>query len=458
MKFYTGTKIPVSSHTVLEAASPRNMVTTWNVLTPPATPDIFHGMCPQSEENFSGYTVPHFHQLVLDGWVIQNPMSKTTVINTANSGADSLFKYWVGTSPQTYNYHNTTGRFPVLQGVFQPLYSSTSYAGLINRARDEAVTRVFAKAQTGNADLLIDISQSKQLVQMLVKFGQRLLAFCRNPRVFFDLLKASHEGYRYVRIPPDGKRVPVDTLSGLWCELRFGWGPLLGTLNGIYEAAQRLDLNQSKRFTYRALEEINFNEAKSTTWTESFSWEGLVYSNQPWFIHDEDFKWRSTFRAGILLEQSISFRDALGLRLSAIPIAAWDLVPYSFIVDRFLNIGNWIRSLNPIPASSFGGAWVTEKYESQYQYRGRGVAYTHSAGSGASYRKVESASIGEAVYTLQRSGYVRTLVPRPPILPVLRHDWLQLNSLFNLLDSVFLAIQRFSPGTSMKGKTKRVTS
>lgn len=443
MKIYTGPKVPVQESTVLTPAYSLNSYVRQGVVTNPNAPTLVwhYGRVPASVGYFMGFRVPHFSSLVKAGWIIHNPMTKTTVSHSANEGVRGESRYTSGAQPP-YNYDEWWGVNPPIQGRLTPLFITLMSDGRIARARDEAVTRVFAKAQTGNADILIDISQIKSLLRMLVKAGNLLLVLARRPGTFLDIVRASRDGRRYVRVPPDGKRVPVDSLSGLWCELRFGWGPFLETLSGIYDAAKRTDLNKTSRFTYRAMEEVSFNETKTGTFNESYSWDGLVYSNQPYFQNDEEFSWRSTFRAGILLEQSISFADAVGLRASAIPYAAWDLVPYSFIVDRFFNIGNWIRSLVPIPASAFGGAWVTEKYQSEYRYRGRGIPFTKTYGSGPSYRKYEHAPVGEARYTVQQSGYVRTLVEHPPTLPVLRHDWSQLTSLFNLLDVLFLAIQR----------------
>lgn len=452
MKIYTGPKRAIHSKEIVAPSEHRDQVNKYNVVTKPSNPPVVEkiGILPQSVVSFSGYAVPKFQKLMSEGWIIQNPMSKTSQYHYANDGSDESYSFWSG-SPAKYDRHETTCRFPVLQGAFSRLDLKPDRVSQIARARDEAITRVFAKAQTGNADLLIDISQFKSLIKMLSKAGQLLIALSKRPETFLDIVRASRDGRRYVRVPPDGKRVPVDSLSGLWCEIRFGWGPLLGTLNGIVEAVQRTDLDKTQRFTYRAEEEINFNDEATTTWYESYSSGGLVFTNQPWFVQEEEFQWRSRFRAGILLEHSISLSEALGLRTGAIPIAAWDLVPYSFIVDRFFNIGNWIRSLNPIPASVFGGSWITEHYESSYNYRGSGVAYDRSGGSGSSYRRVQFAPYTSADYKIESSGYVRRLVGRPPTLPVLRHDWADLKSLFNLLDVLFLAIQRLKPVSRRQG-------
>lgn len=443
MKIYAGPKVPVRENSVLTPAYSLNYCGRFGVISNPNGPVHVHahGVVPESVDHFMGFRVPHFSSLIKAGWIIHNPMTKTTIVHSSNEGVRGESRYWSGTGI-AYDYDDWWGFHPPIQRRLTPFFLTLMSDGRIARARDEAVTRVFAKAQTGNADILIDISQIKSLLRMIVKAGNLLLVLARRPGTFLDIVRASRDGRRYVRVPPDGKKVPVDSLSGLWCELRFGWGPLLGTLDGIYDAARRTDLNRTSRFTYRSMEEISFNETKTGTFLDSYKRDGLVFTNHPYFQNDEEFSWRSTFRAGILLEQSISFADALGLRASAIPYAAWDLVPYSFIVDRFFNIGNWIRSLVPIPASSFGGAWVTEKYQSEYRYRGRGLPFSKAYGSGASYRKYEYAPVGEARYTVQQSGYVRTLVPHPPTLPVLRHDWSQLTSLFNLLDVLFLAIQR----------------
>jgi hypothetical protein len=311
-------------------------------------------------------------------------------------------------------------------------------------ASSEALSRAFSKANTGNVDLLIDLVQYKSLVDMFVKAAKTLLLLVRTPGAFLDLVKAHVKGNeRYVRIPPSGKKVPVTSLEGLWCELRFGWRPLLGTLEGIVDVANRADLDQARRITYRATEEVDFFEEESSTWTLDWT-TGCLVINEPVRKYTESLSYKSKFRAGILLEESTSMWRALGLDTRAIPIAVWDLVPYSFIVDRFVNVGNWLRSLRPIPSKEFGGSWVAERFTVEHRLRTEFLPISRSCGTGTAYRYYyRSSGFEEGLAKVE--GYIRSIHEQAPLLPTLRHDWSKLNNIYNLIDAIMLAIQRARP-------------
>jgi hypothetical protein len=49
----------------------------------------------------------------------------------------------------------------------------------------------------------------------------------------------------------------------------------------------------------------------------------------------------------------------LGLRDQDIPVTVWELVPWSFVVDWFVNVGDWIQAVTPNPSVTVKGSWTT---------------------------------------------------------------------------------------------------
>jgi hypothetical protein len=52
-------------------------------------------------------------------------------------------------------------------------------------------------------------------------------------------------------------------------------------------------------------------------------------------------------------------RRRMGLRLSDVPSALWELVPWSFVVDRFVSVGKWLDAITPKPNVRILGTWTT---------------------------------------------------------------------------------------------------
>lgn len=443
MRRYTGPFKRKTNTEILVPGTPLEGIKHLYVGTSYGSISYMPGFLPDETKYYSSLITPQFKKLVGDGYIIQCPF---TLVKTTFEAIPGTFGEAMRAGAGATEYHSYSN----LCTMFQEnpwgykLYFSRSMPGSRSAASSEALTRAFAKANTGNADLLIDLSQYRSLVSMFVKATKTLLSLVQTPGSFLDLVKAHVKGNeRFVRIPPNGKKVPVTSLEGLWCELRFGWRPLLGTLEGIVDAANRADLDQARRITYRATEEVDSFEEKFSTWNLNWTY-GCIVINEPARKYTESLSYKSRFRAGILLEESTSMWRALGLDTRAIPIALWDAIPYSFIVDRFVNVGNWLRALRPIPSKEFGGAWVAERFTVEHRLRTEFLPISRSCGSGTSYRYYNRTS-GYEEGLAKVEGYIRSIHEHAPLLPTLRHDWSELTDIYNLIDAFMLAIQRARP-------------
>lgn len=443
IKRYRGPFRHVVKDKVLTLAQPMNSVTTLYGNTANQVTFESPGVLPASIEHYDTLITPNFNKVREEGYIVQCPFVKTRSLAVAVPG-QFREDLWAGTN-RTYSWNTYTNLCPLFQGASSMLTHS-GFDRQWSAAYDESLTRVFSKANSANADLLIDLSQIKQTVMMFVNAWKTFSVLVDGYENFAKVGTAILKGRdRYVRVPPDGRKVPVSSLAGYWCELRFGWGPLLGSLQGIAEALTRLDLNQMKRTTYRAQEAFTYVEEKSKTNTLTWTSGCINLVNEPVGRTFETYSYESKFRAGILLEASTTLAQALGLDAKNIPIALWDLVRLSFIVDRFINVGNWIRSMHPIPALSFGGSWVTEQYKSIQTRRDEYIPVSRTCGTGSTYRQYVRSGGSTSSGLIQFEGYRRIIHERPPSLPVLRHDWSSILNIFNLVDAVMLAIQRFTP-------------
>jgi hypothetical protein len=141
-----------------------------------------------------------------------------------------------------------------------------------------------------------------------------------------------------------------------WNEYRFGWKPLVMDIEGIAKAYHDSTAHRKPlRLVARA----------SGTVTHSGREFYLVY---PPGVNEA--KMVRTFRRDVKISSGVLYelvdktdqtarQRKTGLRLSDVPASVWELVPWSFIVDRFLTVGDWLQAITPKPYVNFLGSWTS---------------------------------------------------------------------------------------------------
>lgn len=148
--------------------------------------------------------------------------------------------------------------------------------------------------------------------------------------------------------------------ASAWNEMRFGWTPLLYELSGIWEAYingttwEHKPVRKIARSTDKDIKWVSHGNVTVSTTTPGLT-EVRMIGN---FDHE------AKVSSGVLYELlDANFEDAtarrMGLRLSDVPASIWELVPYSFVVDRFVDIGKWLNAIVPKPGVKILGSWTT---------------------------------------------------------------------------------------------------
>lgn len=137
---------------------------------------------------------------------------------------------------------------------------------------------------------------------------------------------------------PSASEYVRQTAHNRWLELRYGWTPLVFEVQGAIKALNRTQENPP-RATSRG-----FEHAEGTN-SVLHQWNGGSASG----LQDFRFVREKTLdvRAYALYTADLKFQRARDFGVSELPLALWELVPYSFVVDWFVNIGNWIEALTP---------------------------------------------------------------------------------------------------------------
>lgn len=138
-------------------------------------------------------------------------------------------------------------------------------------------------------------------------------------------------------------------ISGHWLQYRYGMQPLVLDLMAAFEAAvlPRFDFN---RYTARGSSSVipwDDNDTLSTTETY---YNGTVARS----IHQEGY-----VRAGVLYEHTLTTSDVWGLSAHNVLPLLWEIFPYSWMVDWFVNAGDFIAAFTPKAGVKVLSSWYT---------------------------------------------------------------------------------------------------
>jgi hypothetical protein len=217
-------------------------------------------------------------------------------------------------------------------GIWRIYPSNAAFGDLVGPI-NSVISKVIQKAKGHSWNMAVDVAQGKQTVDMAVstlgKLGRSIMALKHG-----DFAHAA----RQLGASPRPSRLKTTDISGRWLELQYGWLPLLGS---VYEAS-------------KAFEAIS-NGPRKTKFKAGFS-KALVHNYSANTLSCKQ-KFRYNYGLTFEMKEEMSVERQLGLYdpLSV----AWELVPYSFVVDWFLPIGEYLSNLNQL--GSLRGRWLSSR-------------------------------------------------------------------------------------------------
>lgn len=359
---------------------------------------------------------PNFESLVHKGFIVNNPMTRVET-KKADSICQTGTYYshkWLSCTPQKWLYYvnNVWGTRPssdlLPESDYLPVPEYDSI-DLIN----EVVTEAWSKVTLSETEALVQLMEAEKTLVSLVSIYKRLFKIVRN------LKNANVLGLAQELSPKQ--------LADRWMEARYALRPLLCDIEGTIKAFQKAVSGNPQRNTFRASDTFTSVDVDSRVLTNT--WTSSAGTWTRYATRDRMSSRNVTVRAGVLTElDNPHITDLFGVRQ---PIEAiWEIVPFSFVIDWFFNVGQTIASWTPNYGLRTLASWyVVEdvKYQS---------ATLHSPGTTLpagtpNYQAVQNRyELSDVAVSKQVTTKVRIPNPQRSVLPSFK---LKLNT-FKLVD------------------------
>nr|UUW21295.1 MAG: maturation protein [Guiyang fiers-like virus 4] len=200
-----------------------------------------------------------------------------------------------------------------------------------NRLRD-------GKLQNG-----ADLAEARKTANMIAQDCNRVLKAYRAVR-HGNLLLAMRE------LGLNPRKGPQGTPADLWLELQYGWKPLISSIHDNAKALAKPRPKNSMEVKSSAKRRVTFTSERTSS-------EGFV---EKWeCIGDTRVAYKGRIEnAGLVVADSYGLLNPAEI--------AWELIPFSFVIDWFIPIGNILSSLSASAGLSFAEGYRSTRYTAMF--------------------------------------------------------------------------------------------
>jgi len=230
-----------------------------------------------------------------------------------------------------------------------------TWSHLENRLYDKFKNAVSDRAEMGVA--MMEIGKSYSMIQkraiQLAKFAGHL-----RRRRFAKAAEALG-----MQVAPKGANV-AKGFAGNYLEFHFGWSPMIGDIFNAVQVLQEPIKSPWIRVGVKEVEKV-YNLSTPTSGFNTTAWLPNDYS---WSFHRRWVGSRA-MQCGAQVQVSnpnLWLANQMGLVNPA--SIAWELVPFSFVVDWFVNVGQVINAMSDFYGLTLTKTWTTKRYKGVASY------------------------------------------------------------------------------------------
>lgn len=244
--------------------------------------------------------------------------------------SSTLAYYQTGTGPITtqVNAVEITGQDAVNAGASDS--TSVGWGTLVSSMKNAASLKAYVKVADAKVNVAVAYAEASKTSQLIFETARRL------DKAYRAFRKGDLKGVaQNLNITP--KR-----LHKSWLEYKYGWMPLLMDVKGAAEFFAQQHVTRPPRFVVKASEEV--------TKTYDLSYNSQAYGGVPgdWRV-TRTLSNHAKVTVKIWCELSNPHAAALQqIGLTNPALVAWELVPFSFVFDWFVSVGDWLTGLTAL--------------------------------------------------------------------------------------------------------------
>jgi len=297
---------------------------------------------------------------------------------------------------------------------------------------DQLNVKIFSKIKSGSLNLAQTWAERKQTISMLETTLQRMVRIARAVRRgdWYGAMNAlglptgTRRAQRNrAKFEAYWKVSPQQAFANFWLEYNYGWKPFISDINGAMKAfAKPFPQPLVKVSAWADFRKEVRSKTQPTNWASHSHFQEL---NQKlgYIIY-----WRLGDNAAANFQ-----RTAAQIGITNPALLAWELLPYSFVVDWFLPIGNYLESLDATYGTTF--------YSGVRIDRPTKFSQTDTTGLGEAFGYASNWITGSCTSIRSYDGFERTVLTAYPVpmLPSFK-DPLGVShalSAFSLLQQIF---------------------
>lgn len=250
------------------------------------------------------------------------------------------------TSTNWSNYTGTvgqSGRFNSINHFNECVTTSTARLTLDTNA---ALMAARKKLKDGKVNLGVAYAERKATSRMLGDTATRMAKAVRALR-----RGEFRNAARWLGIRNDPGKPRGSNWTNHWLQLQYGWKPLLSDIYGSCDAL-------SKRSNGDWIVTAKATRNDSSYWYTERLPQGSTYVTS----NADAFSCRADRLRGVFVRIDAVPGNDLTMSLSSLGITnplliAWEVVPYSFVIDWILPVGAWLESLDAL--LGYNQAWTS---------------------------------------------------------------------------------------------------
>lgn len=292
------------------------------------------------ERSTVGTRTPGFSKYRSHGSKLRLPINGYSMTETRRSGTLYGAQYM-----STIDGHTLGGSYTSCKELF-PAYAPFalfSDASILDEANNKAVLRLNDRLSSVKVNYAQFFAERKQTAKLLEDTAFRIVQaasslkkgdlanFMRSLSLSATQRARVARGWKHVLKDPPSKRV-----ANHWLEYQYGWKPLL---SDVFGTAELLARNAATPRKPHGKIKVSAKIAKSLTIPHSLS--GLPHFS---------IELRGSLSGSVTLLCEYTLDDEASAALAETGISnpallAWELLPYSFVVDWFIPVGTYLGTL-----------------------------------------------------------------------------------------------------------------